>query len=272
MKIGEIFTIERDSSPSTGYQWHLVHLENLALIDEDFQYYGTDNARIGSIGKQIFTFQTINEGTAKIQFAKYRTFDPARVLYDEVRVYEINEMKDVENVSPGGWKLFEKPDADAEKVFKAGVTAVGVDYESVLVTSHIVNGCEYLFLANAKTVTVKPETYPVAVRIHVGSDGKIALKEIKNIGYPAAVGGYGVFGNATPESDAAFDAAFKRFAGMDVKRLAVSLQVVSNANYLFAGNAKIQYPDAKYKPVLIKVYAPPEGDARIVDIMDAYEV
>jgi predicted secreted protein len=272
MKIGEIFTIERDSSPSTGYQWHLVHLENLALIDENFQYSGTDNAKIGNIGKQVFIFQAINEGTAKIQFAKYRTFEPNRVLYDDVRTYEINELKDTANAGPGSWKPFEAPDADAVKVFKAGVTVTGVDYEPVLVTSHIVNGSEYLFLANAKIVTAKPEVYPVAVRIHAGSDGKVSLKNIKNIGHPAAVGGYGVFGEESAESKDAFDTAFKRFVGMDVKRLAVSAQIVNGVNYLIAGNAKSQYPEAPHKPVLIKVYAPRDGDARIVDIIDAYEV
>lgn len=271
MRIGEIFSIERDGYPSSGYRWYLVHLENMVLITEDFQYQSTDCGKVGKRGKQIWTFQAVNEGTAKIQFAQYRTFAPDRVLYDEVLTYEITGETEANGIA-GGWKPFGKPDKETVELLRSSIVALGVDYEPVLVTSQAVNGRAYLFLANAKAAAPEPVPYPVVIRIYAGTDGKGSVKEIKKLGYPGALGGFSEFGAQQPGSEDAFDEAFKHFVGMDFQCLAVSSQIVQGVNYLYAGNAKVQYSEAELKPVLAKVYKPLDGDARISNIKDAFEL
>jgi predicted secreted protein len=271
MKIGEVFTVERDSTPSTGYDWRLVLLENIALIDEDFQYAGGDRLAAGNSGTKTWTFQAITEGTGKIQLAKYRCFEPDRVLYDEVLTYYIKEAEAGKNLA-GGWSQFAPPESQERDLFLASVPKIGVNYTPLLVTRQTVNGVNYVFLANAKAVTPDAREYAVVVRLYADTSGTTAVQEIKRIGHPAAQGSFGAVQAITDEGKEALEQAFKHFVGMDFKALSMIEQIVSGKQYLFAGNARTQYPGAEFKPVLVKAYKPLEADARLVDIEDAVEL
>ena len=92
--LGEVFTVERDCAPSTGYRWYLTRLDQgLSLVDFRFRYDG--EVRPGSGGKDFFSFQAVKEGSAGVHLTKYRLFDLSTVDAGEELTYTLAENREL---------------------------------------------------------------------------------------------------------------------------------------------------------------------------------
>ncbi|MDR3171294.1 MAG: protease inhibitor I42 family protein [Treponema sp.] len=278
MKVGEVITFQRESQPSTGYRWYVSHLENFALLDEELEYDPDDGNKAGKSGTQRFTLQAIQAGTAKVQFAKYRPFEPGEVLYDEILPFNVEGTvaanSPLEQI-PGGWNSFVtvKDGDDAHRVFnEAAASLHGVDYTPLLVASQTVKGTNYIFVANGKVVYHSGRTYGVLLLIYKEPDKDARLVEIKKIGHPTFKGAYGEFGELTVESSEALAEAQKLFAGSDFTPCAVATQIVAGRNYRFAGNINPVTKNPSAYPALVTVYKPLKGEAKVTEIRKAYEL
>ena len=81
-------------------------------------------------------------------------------------------------------------------------------------------------------------------------------------------GGWTPFAKVTSDTQKVFDEALKGLLGVGYTPLAVTSQVVSGTNYIFAVNARLVYPNSHEYPALIRVFKPLNGPARIVKIHD----
>ena len=65
---GEMFSIELDSNPSTGYRWDLqLKAGKASLVDEDFISDAPKNSMVcGAGGKKVFIFKAEEAGTIEI--------------------------------------------------------------------------------------------------------------------------------------------------------------------------------------------------------------
>ena len=70
----------------------------------------------------------------------------------------------------------------------------------------------------------------------------------------------------SPDAQKVFDEALKGLLGAGYTPLAVTSQVVNGANYIFAANGKIVYPGSREYPALLRVFSPPGGPARVLNI------
>lgn len=72
-KIGEVFTIELESNPTTGYQWQeSFDTEKVKLLDKKVK---TKSKEFGGSGKEILTFQTVGEGNSIIKLSYKRSWE-----------------------------------------------------------------------------------------------------------------------------------------------------------------------------------------------------
>jgi predicted secreted protein len=282
LTVGEVFTVFRENNRSTGYEWRLVRLEKFALIDMEFRYENEAHSE-GSPGRTTWVLQAIEKGQGEIQFAKYRSFEPETVLYDDVLPYNIGPAHPafgpgpvipnaISSQQPGGWSAFKPLDNGAATVFMDARPGVGVDYKPLLYSQQVVNGSNYRFLANAK-IPGGGREYAVAFRVF--TDGKTTrLEAIKKIGQPSGTGAIGEFVEFKDDSEAAkaLKSAFAHRAGLDFTPLYVAEQTVAGKNYLFVGNGHAVVQNPATRPLLVKVYQPPEGPARITSIEDAVEL
>jgi predicted secreted protein len=270
LTVGQIITVEKDANLTTGYAWRLVRLEKFALLDAAFRYDG-DSALPGRPGKSSWVLQAIEEGNGAIQFAKYRSFDLDTILFDDVLPYTIGKAAGEASQKPGGWSAFKALEGDDEKIFKSAVPPVGVGYTPLLVARQVVNGINLVFLANAKVAAQDAREYAVAVRVFA-KDGVVERKDIRHIGRPSGAGAFGAFKPLSSEGKAAFKEAFEHYAGLDFKPEYEAVQTVAGRNYLFAGNGNAVVKDAATRPLLVKVYQPLKGPARITGVEDAVEL
>lgn len=89
--VGDEFSIELASNPTTGYRWELAAPlpgDVLVLVDET--YIASDTDELGSGGREVFTFEAVGDGSTFIQLWYIRPFDDpprpeGRAQYD-VRV------------------------------------------------------------------------------------------------------------------------------------------------------------------------------------------
>jgi predicted secreted protein len=280
LKVGDTFTLTRESNvSSTGYDWRLIRLKNIALLEEHLEQilplvHGVPQADhpIGATGKRIWTFQAVAAGDGETQFAKYRASDLKTILFDEICPYSITKA-DAATAAQGGpgiqietWLPFVQAGADILK----GVIGVGVDYTPLL-ASTTANGNETLVFANAKVVAPRTHTYPVALWL-ANDGGKPVLSAIRRIGEPRFLGSHEAF--ITGLSQAAKDAlaqAFEHHVGLDFTPLAMSIQIVAGRNILFLGNGKSVTLNGKERPLAVTVYQPPRGKAEITDIQEIWE-
>jgi inhibitor of cysteine peptidase len=74
IKTGQEFTITLDSNPTSGFKWHPVFNRSIInLVSHDFQS-STAN-RVGSSGKDIFTFLAIKFGSDKLKMVYKRRWE-----------------------------------------------------------------------------------------------------------------------------------------------------------------------------------------------------
>jgi predicted secreted protein len=287
LNVGEVFTVYRENNRSTGFEWRLIRLEKLALLNVDFRYENEVHAK-GAPGRTTWVLQAIEEGQGAIQFAKYRTFEPEGLLYDDVLPYTIGPalpdqvplepgpvVPPIENLfqRPGGWSVFAKPTKfEIDNVFKPASPGVGVDYTPLLVSKQRVNGANYIFLANAKIPGISG-SYAVAFYVFAGGT-TVKLEKIKRIGQPSGGGRFHDFVEFKEDSEAAkaLKSAFTHHVGLDFTPLYSVAQTVAGTNYLFAGNGHsvVQHPTER--PMLVLVYQPLDGSASITSVEDIVEL
>ena len=63
--VGETFSIELESNPTTGYQWQeKIDRGKVELIDRQFEL---PSKAFGAAGKEVLTFKSLSEGDSVIQ-------------------------------------------------------------------------------------------------------------------------------------------------------------------------------------------------------------
>ncbi len=88
--VGQHFSVELDSNPTTGYSWQLSAPPGaqVTLVDEDYTPAGPQTA--GSGGVQRFTFEAAATGTTSLAFAYVRPWEtgvaPAQTATFPVKV------------------------------------------------------------------------------------------------------------------------------------------------------------------------------------------
>src|ERR1700730_10137532 len=71
---GQEFTITLDSNPTSGFKWHPKFEGSIInLVSHDFQ--SSTAKRIGSSGKDIFTFLAISSGSDKLKMLYKRSWE-----------------------------------------------------------------------------------------------------------------------------------------------------------------------------------------------------
>lgn len=180
-KIGEIFTITREVSAGTGYSYYLALLtEGLALIDSGTSEQG--NHLAGGNVLQTFTFICLKEGEASFQLAKFRVFDPADILYENVSTVKIENVSYAGDNSRGGWTEYHELSPEERKIFEEAFEGlIGVKYTPVMVKSQIVNGVNYIYIADAVGAYLDAISFKTQVSIYKPTQGKAVITNIVKI-------------------------------------------------------------------------------------------
>ncbi|MDQ5988690.1 MAG: hypothetical protein CSYNP_04451 [Syntrophus sp. SKADARSKE-3] len=77
--LGETFTITLPSNPTTGYQWQLAQpLDNRIVSEAGHEYRPDKPARIGSGGREIWTFRASGMGRAVISMQYVRPWETGK--------------------------------------------------------------------------------------------------------------------------------------------------------------------------------------------------
>lgn len=93
VKTNEHFYITLSSNPSTGYEWRIASVSNPDVVQfVDNQYIHPESELLGAAGKQILTFNALQEGDATITVEYVRPFErgvpPVSIYVAEVMVVE----------------------------------------------------------------------------------------------------------------------------------------------------------------------------------------
>ncbi len=93
VKTNEQFYITLSSNPSTGYEWQVASVSNPDMVRfVDSQYIRPESELVGAPGKQVLTFNALQEGSATIQLEYVRPWEtdvpPVSVYVAEVMVVE----------------------------------------------------------------------------------------------------------------------------------------------------------------------------------------
>ena len=91
VKTNEQFYIALSSNPSTGYAWQVASVSDPDIVRfVDSQYIRPESELVGAPGKQILTFNALQEGSATIQLEYVRPFErgvpPVSIYVAEVMV------------------------------------------------------------------------------------------------------------------------------------------------------------------------------------------
>jgi hypothetical protein len=151
------------------------HLENFALLDEELEYDPDDGNKAGKSGTQKFTLQAIQAGTAKVQFAKYRPFEPGEVLYEEILLFNVED-----TACKGAYGEFGEVSGESrEALAEAQKSFAGSDFTPCAVATQIVAGRNYRFAGNISPVTKKPSSYPALVTVYKPLNREAQITEIR---------------------------------------------------------------------------------------------
>lgn len=172
VKVGEMFTVERDVCASTGTDYLLVLMEGgLALVNS---YLLPESPQLeGAPAKKSFVFRSIRPGEAAIQFGIYHASDPLHILYEEVTpIQVVGESADC-GFQYGGWSDFRELNAEDQELFnKVMGRIMGVGYKPLQVATQLVAGMNYCFQCEAKSVTNPPQRYNVQITIFAPLPGR----------------------------------------------------------------------------------------------------
>lgn len=181
MKVGDIITIDRLVSSGTGYYYYPVLLTGgVALLGIKNEMVHPETPLHGGPEIQHFTFQFLQPGTARVQLARFRTFDISDALYENVCTYEVEGMPT--EAIEGGWTPFADPTEEELALFNVVLSGLmGADYEPVKVSRQIVGGTNYRFFCYGTLVTPQKTTFPAIVRIFKPIEGQPELRDIQRI-------------------------------------------------------------------------------------------
>ena len=83
-KVGETFSIELESNPTTGYQWEENFDEKkVKLIDKNFD---SSSTAVGAGGKETFTFKVLSEGSSTIRLGYKRAWESDSIEKVEIKL------------------------------------------------------------------------------------------------------------------------------------------------------------------------------------------
>ncbi len=93
VKTNEPFYITLSSNPSTGYEWQVASVSNPDMVRfVDSQYIRPESELVGAPGKQVLTFNALQEGSATVKLEYVRPFEtgvpPVSIYIAEVIVVE----------------------------------------------------------------------------------------------------------------------------------------------------------------------------------------
>ena len=93
VKTNEQFYITLSSNPSTGYAWQVASVSNPDMVRfVDSQYIRPESELVGAPGKQVLTFNALQEGSVTIQLEYVRPWEadvpPVSIYVAEVMVVE----------------------------------------------------------------------------------------------------------------------------------------------------------------------------------------
>jgi inhibitor of cysteine peptidase len=93
VKTNEQFYITLSSNPSTGYAWQVASVSNPDMVRfVDSQYIRPESELVGAPGKQVLTFNALQEGSATIHLEYVRPWEtdvpPVSIYVAEVMVVE----------------------------------------------------------------------------------------------------------------------------------------------------------------------------------------
>lgn len=164
MKVGEIFTVEREVCASSGMNSVLSRLEG-GIILIDTYVHPNATAFVGVSGRRSFVFKCVLAGDAFLQFARFFASDPEHLLYEEVLPIEVVEDLDAVN-GHGSWGPVRDLTKEDKQVFDEAMRGLlGVSYTPLKVSSQLVAGVNYCFRCQATTATQTPKTYHVQINI-----------------------------------------------------------------------------------------------------------
>ena len=98
VKTNEQFYITLTSNPSTGYAWQVASVSNPDMVRFlDSQYIRPESELVGAPGKQVLTFNALQEGSATLQLEYVRPWKtdvpPVSIYVAEVVVVENTEQQ-----------------------------------------------------------------------------------------------------------------------------------------------------------------------------------
>ncbi len=143
-----------------------------------------------------------------------------------------------QNLGSGAWTDWNfTPDAQSEAIFEKTLGSLnGVDYKLVASATQVVNGINYAFLCEAKSVTAQPLSYIVVANVYVATTGetKTTIHELQ----PVPTNTPGGWQNWVFEVTGSAAAAFQQALAVQPLvttyfPLASASQVVSGINYCF---------------------------------------
>ncbi|MDR1637177.1 MAG: hypothetical protein LBR93_07550 [Treponema sp.] len=277
IRIGEFIPLARqDLSGPNGYSVKLAKLENFTLLSispiqpvPPQPYIEPPNT--------LYTFQAVKPGLGLIQFARYyRPWAPDSIVYEPELQFNIG-LADGETAEAGlkvgGWTPFVKPEGEALKVFEEALKGFeGVGYKSLLVSSQVVKGVNYIYAVNGKIVYPGAVEFPGLLSVYAPPVGKPRITHITRLGDPSALGGSGAFLPATEEEKGLLKKAQEGLMGGGFTAEYVSHQVVSGLRLHFIGTETLTDEALTKLPVYITVYVPAGADPVITDVQEVYHL
>jgi predicted secreted protein len=79
VRTGNTFSIELEANHTTGYSWHWDNCGSVSIVDSLGCEYAAESNRIGSNGKEIWTFIGKNRGEDSLVFIYRRPFEQVAV-------------------------------------------------------------------------------------------------------------------------------------------------------------------------------------------------
>jgi inhibitor of cysteine peptidase len=75
MNVGDIFTVELEGNPSTGYTWEVAEMDTALLKQVGEMEFETDNDLVGASGVLILRFEAIGPGETALILVYHRPWE-----------------------------------------------------------------------------------------------------------------------------------------------------------------------------------------------------
>ncbi|MFA5375179.1 MAG: protease inhibitor I42 family protein [Dehalococcoidia bacterium] len=73
---GDSLIVTLDSNATTGFSWSVAGISDEDVVDEvSNEYQGSDSGMIGAGGQEVWTFETLDEGTSTIEMQYSRSWE-----------------------------------------------------------------------------------------------------------------------------------------------------------------------------------------------------